>query len=396
MTAKVERRVLRDTVVLRGTVLASGSFEVTPATEGRLPVVTAVRVTAGADVTAGTVILEVAGRPLIALKGDIPVYRDLRPGMTGRDVAQLQKALRSLGHRTTDPDGKFAAGTKKALSALFADLGYDPPLNPAVAEDAITAAKREVIAAERTAKQARTNLNRILTTRASPSTASDSVADARLALTYATEDLKAAQTNLADLNNRYGPALPATEVVFLPSFPARVDAIKAKVGTQVEAPLVTLSSGEPVARANLNAAQRGLLKEDMPVRVVSEASNKAVNARISSISGVTEDPTTGGRTYPMTVRPATGTSFNGLLGQDVRLTVEAASTHDEVLVVPVSALYAGADGQAAVLRVSEAGNEVPVAVTAGVSGDGYVAVEAADPTMGDLSAGDTVVVGHHG
>ncbi|KAB1943422.1 HlyD family efflux transporter periplasmic adaptor subunit [Micromonospora sp. ALFpr18c] len=396
LTAQVERRVLRDTVVLRGTVVAGGTFEVTPAVGDSIPVVTAVRVSVGTDVSVGQVILEVAGRPLIALSGDIPVYRDLRPGMSGRDVAQLQKALRGLGHQSADVDGTFGSGTKKALSAFYSSLGYDVPMNPAATADAVDAAERAVTAAERAAQQARTNLSRLLTANASPAPtrSANAIADARLALAYATEDLKAAEMARNDVQIRYGPALPASEVVFLPSFPARVDTLKAKVGARVEAPLVTLSSGQLVVRAKLNGAQRGLLKENMPVRVVSELSNKTVNATISAIGGLTEDAAAGGRSYPMVIRPTAKASFGGLLGEDVRLTVEAASTDGEVLVVPVSALYTSADGQVAVLRVNAGGADVPVAVTASVSGDGYVAVEAARSDDG-LNAGDTVVVGGH-
>jgi HlyD family secretion protein len=92
----------------------------------------------------------------------------------------------------------------------------------------------------------------------------------------------------------------------------------------------------------------------------------------------------------MVVTAADGAFDKRLMGTDVRLTVEAAATDGEVLVVPISAVYADADGATAVLRQSPDGAQVRVAVIAGVSGDGYVAVT---PDGARLEAGDHVVVG---
>ena len=43
----------------------------------------------------GSVIVEVAGRPLFVFPGTVPAYRNLSPGETGTDVAQLQAGLRA-------------------------------------------------------------------------------------------------------------------------------------------------------------------------------------------------------------------------------------------------------------------------------------------------------------
>jgi hypothetical protein len=62
-------------------------------------------------------------------------------------------------------------------------------------------------------------------------------------------------------------------------------------------------------------------------------------------------------------------------------------------VVPLTAVYNGADGNTAVLKLLPDGTQQRVAVTAGVSGDGFVAVT---PVDGALAAGDLVVVGAGG
>jgi hypothetical protein len=76
LTAVVERRVLVDTVVLRGTVGAGTTVTVTPAPqEAERAIVTAARVVPGERFEAGKALLEVSGRPVFALAGEIPAFR---------------------------------------------------------------------------------------------------------------------------------------------------------------------------------------------------------------------------------------------------------------------------------------------------------------------------------
>lgn len=80
-----------------------------------------------------------------------------------------------------------------------------------------------------------------------------------------------------------------------------------------------------------------------------------------------------------------------LAGQDVRLTVEAGSSGGKVLVVPVSALSAGADSRTRVTVLERSGDRRRVEVRPGTSGDGYTEVT---PVGGaPLAEGDKVVVG---
>lgn len=81
----------------------------------------------------------------------------------------------------------------------------------------------------------------------------------------------------------------------------------------------------------------------------------------------------------------------GFAGQDVRLTIESASTDGEALVVPVTAVSAGADGRTVVTAVSAEGTQRRIEVRTGTSGDGFVAVTPAQP--GSLTAGTRVVIG---
>ncbi|WP_239120829.1 peptidoglycan-binding protein [Catellatospora chokoriensis] len=388
LTAEVERRVLVDTVVLRGTVAAGGTFEVTPTSrEGREAVVTRVQVTVGSTVKAASTLLEVGGRPLFALPGSIPVYRDLRPGMSGKDVKQLQSALRSVGVDPGESNGVFGPGTKRAVTKLYQRLSYEPmvegdPQTLVASAEQVRQAKRALVAAQE-------QLGRLLSAQPAPANDAADVVQARRTVTYAEEDLATAKKADAEVQARSGPMLPAAEVVFLPKFPARVDALKARVGSAVVAPLITMSSGALVVRAKINPAQRALLREGMPVEITAELLGVTGDGRIESIGDLEADET-GTRAHELVVVSAGDPLDPRLAAQDVRLTVRAASTDGEVLVVPLSGVFSGADGKLSVQLLEQGGRLSRVTVTTGVSGDGYVAVT---PVDGSIDPGDRVVVG---
>ncbi|MGG8406299.1 peptidoglycan-binding protein, partial [Streptomyces sp. 12297] len=97
--------------------------------------------------------------------------------------------------------------------------------------------------------------------------------------------------------------------------------------------------------------------------------------------------------YRMLVRPERPLPA-GFAGQDVRLTVESASTDGAALVVPVTAVSAGADGRTAVTAVTPSGTRRRVEVRTGTTGDGYV--EVVPVRSGSLAEGTRVVTGTAG
>lgn len=80
----------------------------------------------GVPVASGRVLLRVDERPVVALHTDVPLYRDLRAGDAGEDVAALQRELAALGHRVA-VDGRYRATTARAVRALLADAGVPRP-----------------------------------------------------------------------------------------------------------------------------------------------------------------------------------------------------------------------------------------------------------------------------
>ena len=386
LTAQVQRRNLSQTVVVRGTVAGSRTQDVTPDTpEGSQPVITGLRVHPGGSVQAGSVLLEVAGRPLIALPGAIPAYRDMRPGTQGKDIAQLQSALRAVGEDPGEYDGYFGRGTKAAVSSLYGRLGYPDRTTGDADRQAVQAGQNTVRSAQRAVEDASDALALL---RSRPPN-DPAVAAASRSLFRAQQDLDSAEQDQADLIARSGTMMPLAEVVFLPSFPSRVEKLNGSIGAQVKAPLLTLSSGSLVVNASLNAAQQPLVKVGMSVQIVSEVLGSQAVGKVGRIGDLVTDPASGTTGYPLLV--TSNTSLPAKFGgQDVRLTIQTARTAGPVLVVPISAVYAGADGRVSVLKQLSNGQTARIEVSAGVSGDGFVEVK---PVSASLSPGDLVVVG---
>lgn len=421
LTAPVERRLLASTVVARGTVTAQRQVDATPAAGqgGSVAVLTAIRTRAGATVKAGDVVLAVSGRPLLAMPGAVPAYRDMRPGDSGNDIAQLQQALRSLGHyRSGDRKGYFGPATKTAVRRLYGRAGFQVPDTAnagGAGSGGANSEKQALRAAQDAVTSAARDLRALQSGGGRPAAAagpgagsrSDQLADARKALARAREDL-------ADLVASTGPMMPLAEVVFLPAFPATVVRLGAKVGDPVQAPLITFSTGRLAVLAKLQPEQASLLREGMRVSIVSESLGERGGGVVSTVGALSTDggdqsgpggnqggqgndqgndqgngQTGGAGPYvPVTVlpNPALGGKWNGL---DVRLTITAAQTSGEVLVVPLSAVSAAADGRTTV-TVGRGDTQRRVEVRPGVSGDGFVEVT---PVAGELKAGDLVVVG---
>jgi multidrug efflux pump subunit AcrA (membrane-fusion protein) len=81
---------------------------------------------------------------------------------------------------------------------------------------------------------------------------------------------------------------------------------------------------------------------------------------------------------------------SALNGENVLVTVETGRTEGPVLTVPVAAIVTTASGTSHVTVVGAHGKQAEVAVTPGISENGYVQVTAVK--SGKLAAGDRVVV----
>ncbi|MDD9377678.1 peptidoglycan-binding protein [Streptomyces sp. ZAF1911] len=423
LTATVEHRVLTSSVITRGQVVAGQTVEVIPQVSAGVgaarPVITKIRVRPGDTVQPGQVLMEVSGRPVFVLEGNLPVYRDLSPGATGDDIAQVQKALKALGHSSApDAGGTFGAGTKAALTSFYKAVGYTPVSANGAEGDPVGEARSQVTAAQRALEDVRSaqaqGAKPGATPGARPSAKPGDEApatgggDGGRALRRAQEDLAEAKKKLAAAEAASGPKLPAAEVVFLQSFPARVDSVAAKVGAEATGTAMTLSAGKLVVQAYVPEYQKDLIQPGRAAEIYSEVTGLSAKGEVTLVSdkrseagsssgqakpGADAAPVPGGQAatgWLVEITPGAPLKPE-LTGQDVRVTVTAASTDGKALVVPITAISSGADGRTTVTVLDEGGERRRVEIRAGTAGDGFVAVTpVAD---GALAGGDRVIIG---
>jgi peptidoglycan hydrolase-like protein with peptidoglycan-binding domain len=381
-TAKVVAQVLTSSVEMRGVVYPATQYDVYPsapeadaaatgtgsqsggsAAGGGSPgavYISRLDVAAGKTISNGKQLAEVDGEPLFALAGRVPAWRDITPGESGPDVAELQKALASLGYyQGGDTPGFFGTATQDAVSLYYGHLGYTPPATGGV---------------------------------------------------------------------------PMADVIFLPSLPAKVVAVNGARGQQPGQPFLELAARESLAlTGELPAAYAAQVKPGLKVKIFDEVTgihaagavtglgtattlaptgtivnvgggSGAVGSAGSTGSGSTGSASTGtagpgnsgnatnpGATafIPLTVHPSTSLPA-ALNGENVLVTVETGQTEGPVLTVPVAAIVTTASGTSYVTVAGAHGKRTQVAVTPGISENGYVQVTPV--TAGKLAAGDRVVV----
>jgi hypothetical protein len=381
-TAKVVSQILTSSVQMRGVVYPATQYDVYPsapetdasaagtgspaggsATGGGSsgPVyISRLDVAAGQAISNGEKLAEIDGEPLFALAGRVPAWRDITPGESGPDVAELQKALASLGYYTGgDTPGFFGIATQDAASLYYGHLGYTAPATGGV---------------------------------------------------------------------------PMTDVIFLPSLPAKVIAVNGAKGQQPGQPFLELAvRGSLALTGELPPAYAAQVKPGLKVRILDEVTGIHATGTIADIGtattitpigaivnvggGSTSVGSAGSTGAGSTGSGSTGTSGSSnsgsatnpggtpfipltvdpskplpatLNGENVLVTVETGRTEGPVLTVPVAAIVTTGSGTSYVTVVGADGKQAQVPVTPGISENGYVQVTSA--TGHKLAAGDSVVV----
>ncbi|WP_053207430.1 peptidoglycan-binding protein [Jiangella muralis] len=130
-TAEVVRDTIAATETWSGT-LGHGDALGIPAAQGTLTRVAA----ADTEVTRGTELFRLDERPVTALLGVIPMYRDLGSGDEGIDVEQLEANLEALGYDGFTADDEYTDNTAEAVEEWQEDIG---------AEETGTVARSDVV-----------------------------------------------------------------------------------------------------------------------------------------------------------------------------------------------------------------------------------------------------------
>ncbi len=337
--------MLRDAIVLPGTVRAGKTIAVLATAPYQTVIVTKMLARRGSRVTPGHVLDEVDGRPVVLLRGKLPAYRDLRVGDTGPDVAELQSALTGLGYSDYDSSGVFGAGTEVAIELLYDHLGYRTPLFTP----------------------------------------------------------KAKKGELPPVPQVY---LPMDEVSYIPAASALVTSISARTGTTLRQGQVVLglAVGNPYVTGLLSAHQATQARDGVGVRIGSANPSLTTAGTVTRISAIPAKGTsTGPPGYAFTVTTRHRLP-QGIIGRTVRLTLLVPVTSGPGLTAPLSAVFSGpatqpgqsgqsgqSSSSAYVIVVGATGRQRRVDVLTGPSAQGYVAIQPVK--AGTLIPGDRVLIG---
>jgi len=319
LTAPVQDTVIRNTVQADGLItkppqiasLDSGSGGGSGGGGGNAQqVVTKIFHPPGSFVSPGNVIIEVAGQPFFVFQGTVPAYRDMAPGESGSDIAQLQAGLESLGFGIGgDTSGVYGAGTSAAVAAFYQSLGYTAPPAPG--------AKGH--------RGAEVPLSQIMFVPRFPA-------------------------RVLKLGGGVGSVVSGSVVTLSLGSPSVKGQLNPAFGALVRPGMkVTITAqGSP-------AVVHGK---------IASVTHKAQTSK--SISG--------GLYYPMhiSLRKPLPPSFGS--GQNVILSIQAAQSSGPMLAVPEAALFGGQDGKDYVSKVTGPDTATRVQVTVITEGDGLVGV----------------------
>jgi uncharacterized membrane protein YgcG len=376
-TAPVVSQILTASVEMRGTVYPATQYDVyatAPSSSsdgassggggssggGSSVYISKLDVAAGDTISDGKQLAEIDGQPMFALTGTVPAWRDLAPGETGPDVAELQDALSLLGYYDDgDTPGYYGSATEYAVSLYYEHLGYTPPSSggvPAADVVFLPSLPATVVAVNGATGEQPGQPFLELAARGS------------LALTGQLPPAYAGQVKAGLEVTIYD------EVTGIHATGTVADLGTATTVTPTGA-VVDIGGGSGSAGSSGSA---------------DSGSSGSSSSSSSSSSGSAGSGGSGSTVFiPVTVRPSKPLAA-ALNGENVLVTVQTGRTEGPVLTVPVAAIVTTASGTSYVTVVGAHGKQTQVPVTAGISENGYVQVTPV--TAGALAAGDHVAV----
>ncbi|NOZ49133.1 MAG: peptidoglycan-binding protein [Chloroflexi bacterium] len=412
----VEERVLSSDIIARGTArfgLPQAISIIPSALKSNPGIITTLPVR-NTQLHESDVILTASGRPVFILRGNIPTYRDLTPGLSGDDVRQLEESLLRLGFDPGPSDGFFDEKTSAAVAAWYTAAGFEPfgptpdqLTNIRTMETDLALAINDKLAADDAAVAAPLAVEAAGASAAHDVAVADAGAKAaaelagKVAIQAAIDAQKAAEREAKRLNDlavhlvadleiarqKTGVQVPADEIVFIPSLPVRVEDVKAALGDGASGPVITVTNNQLAIDSSLPLNEAPLVKPGMAVAIDEPdlgIKTTGVVKRVATIPG-----TDGVDGYHVYLEILVDQAQTSLVGSSLRLTIPVESTGGKVIAVPVSALSLAADGTSRV-QVADNGALKFMTVEPGLSANGYVAVT---PVTGTLTPGQLVVIG---
>jgi peptidoglycan hydrolase-like protein with peptidoglycan-binding domain len=452
ITVPVEKLTISADVVTRGDVRFDQPESVTSggvALDGIAPVITWVS-EAGTEFYAGSVLYEVSGRPVFALEGDLPLFRDLQPGAEGEDVAQFQEALAKLGYDPGEVDGIYGPITEAAAADFYEAAGYEilgptdveiaqvdsareiveeargryvgakAASDAAKAADArAAAARRECDAADAALAEAEAAVEAALASgleeddprvielvavAVEAQAALDVAAQAEASAEAAAESARAtadgfdlagawdtydrATDDLNEVQATVGDRVPMAEIVFFDTFPLRIDTVNVARGDSAGGEIMRVSGSRLAIDADVSIADAELIDVGDPVVIDLRSRDIRLTGVVSLVADRPGTHSVGAeRVYVEIIPDEVRVDLNEA---NVRITIPVETSGGDILAVPAAAIYSTADGSSQVRIAHDDGTTTAITVTTGLSSAGMVEV---NPLDGELAEGDRVVVG---
>jgi multidrug efflux pump subunit AcrA (membrane-fusion protein) len=305
-------------------------------------------------------------------------FAELPPDASPSERAAIQATLRQAGDdvNVAQADLNASIASQRATRAAGRGAVAKARADVARARKALPTARRQVRLASRRL--------RVLTT------PGDTGLQRSVSQAAATE-ARRTDAEVARLARKAGIHVPADEVLFFPTLPLRVDSVRVRRGDAVSGRVMTVSNSRLAVDSSLSINDAKLVRAGAPVKI--EESDLGVQAT-GKVTQVSDRPGTHkvdpARVY-LQVTPKTAPAQ--LVGASVKLTIAVKSTERAVLVVPVTALSVGADGNARVQVRRADGRTEYVTVEPGLAAKGLVEVR---PVRRGLEVGDLVIAGDGG
>ncbi|GGT17077.1 peptidoglycan-binding protein [Nonomuraea spiralis] len=227
------------------------------------------------------------------------------------------------------------------------------------------------------------------------------VSPLRMKVSNSAAGLAEARAMLADFLKSYGVSVPAGEVVFLPTLPARIDKAEVKPGDTIEGKVATVTSSAFAITGSVEAKEAKLLRPGqkatmealdgtlLPVRLTATGEAARLAPQEDKKDG-DQDPPPATGSVPVLLTPDPAKGLKALVGSTLTVRISVGSTGGPVLSVPVAAVVTSADGRPR-LRVALDGDKSrEVEVRTGLTADGNV--EISPVQAGAVKEGDRVVV----
>lgn len=226
------------------------------------------------------------------------------------------------------------------------------------------------------------------------------VSPLRMKVSNSAAGLADARDMLAEFLKTYGVSLPAGEVVFLPTLPARVDKAEVKPGDTIASKVATVTSSAFAITGSVEAKEAKLLRRNqratmetldgtlLPATLTATGDAARVTSQDSKKDEKQDTPDTG--SVPVLLTPDTAKGLKALVGSSLTVRISVGSTEGEVLSVPVAAVVTSADGRPRVRVALDGDRTRDVEVRTGLTADGNV--EITPVQAGTVKEGDRVVV----